>query len=531
MMSRTTLALILGVTLGAPATAAAQNVYLFPETYYGFGSDTAFAIPLGGTRKAFLYGSVSGGVSSYSITVFFDTTRLRIVRADSVPGYGLPSPTVTPIVNGAMLSATGTGASGSAYLATLELEMRSTATAGSLMSLRVNQWLTQAGGTVVTNGLRTDLLNTCLARVLWGDPDSSLTVTGRDALIALTSAVGLPVTGFDLTVADVDDDLAVTSRDALLMLSYAVGGYSYYYYYERTGLPKAGACAPLAGVPSAMVFIRDDASNGILYQVAAGDSVAAAIGSTTQFGDASQQFARWSPDGTRVLATAYTASYYYEPIAVNVGTLAQDTLAKNLAFYDGWGTYAPDGRIAFFSDRTPPGTCTGASGLCYLWMMGGDGSNPVWLQSTTTVTNYTSTNPAWSPDGQRVAFTGYQTCCTNGLWSVRVDSGTVRVEYPTASGYSPLHPHWSPAGDSLAFQSGGRIFVVAAPDTATAPREAVSLSASLDLSGWTAAGILFRRRQSPSSPATYDYYVQQPDGRIVKIYRAAGTQDVGASFR
>jgi hypothetical protein len=525
MIRRTVMALAVVVASAMPAAAAAQNVYLSAETPYGFGVDTAFTIPKGGTRKLGLYGNVTGGVSSYSITVFFDTTRLRLVRADSVPGYGLPSPTITRIVNGATLAATGSGTSGFASLALLEMEMKAGAQAGSLLSLRVNQWLSQAGAPAPATGLQTDLLNTCVAHVLWGDPDSSLTVTGRDALIALTSAVGLPVTGFDLSAADVDEDLVVTSRDALLMLSYAVGGTYYYYYYGRTGVPKAAACAPLAGVPRDMVFIRDDATNGTLYRVAAGDTVAVPVGSSTRFGDY-PHFARWSPDGTKILGTAYVpapVNYYYDLIAVTVATLAQDTLARNVN-YDGGGTYSPDGtRIAFFSARS----------TYYLWLMDASGANQVQAQAAATVTNYTQTNPAWSPNGQRVAFTGYLVGgpATSGLLSLRVDSGTVRQEFPPSASYPPLHPAWSPAGDSLAFEANSRIHWVAAPDTVTAPREAVSLSGTLNLPSWTPAGIVFRRNQSASSPLTWDYYLRQPDGRIVRIFRAAGTVDVGASFR
>jgi hypothetical protein len=523
MIRRLIPVLVAGAALGGPPPAAAQNLYFIHETTYGFGVDTAFAVPVGGTRKLYLYANVPGGVSSYSVTVFFDTTSFRVVRADSVPGYGMPSPSVTSIINGVTLSATGTGTSGGLYVANLELEAKATAPTGSLLSIRVNQWLSQAGAQAAHTNLRTDLMNACLARVLWGDPDSSRTITGRDALIALTSAVGLPVTGFDLTVADVDDDLAVTSRDALLMLSYAVGGTIYYYYYERTGIPKAGPCAPLAGVPSAMVFIRDDATNGTLYRVAAGDTVAVPVGSPTRFGDV-PHFARWSPDGSKILGTAYVPAqnYYYDLIAVDVATLAEDTLAR-LPNYDGGGTYSPDGsRIAFFSDRSAN----------YLWLMDANGANPVQAQSSYVVTNYTATNPAWSPNGQRIAFTGYPVGAgTSGLVSLRVDSGTVRDEFPRSASYSPLHPSWSPAGDSLVFQASSRIYKISAPDTATVPVEAVSVSGTLNLPSWTAAGIVFRRNQGASTPTTYDYYVRRPDGRILRIFRADGTADVGASFR
>ena len=116
------------------------------------------------------------------------------------------------------------------------------------------------------------------------------------------------------------------------------------------------------------------------------------------------------------------------------------------------------------------------------------------------------------------------------LLSVRLDSGTVRVEFPPSSSYSPLHASWSPAGDSLLFQANSAIYAVAAPDTATVPRRVVPLY-NVDFPTWTSAGIVFRWQNWTSQPYTSDYYLMQPDGRIVRIFRSSGTSDVGASFR
>jgi WD40-like Beta Propeller Repeat len=495
------------------ARAVGQSVSWNYEDY----ADTALTIPVGRTRPILLFGNATGGVSSYTIRIFLDDARVHIIAADSEPGYGLAKPTLTVGTNQVTVSASGAGTSGSAYLARLLVQMDPAAAEGSLLSFQVVQYLNQAGQALDTTTFSTEILNVCQAEALWGDPDSSLTITGRDALIALTYAVQLPVTGFGVALANVDEDDEVTSRDALIILSRAIGLDSYYN--DRTGQGLANRCAPLAGVPSDMAFLRGSAG-GNLYRVPAGDTIAVPVGSPTTF--YTSQGVRWAPDGTKLLGTANTSAFYYEPIAVTLATLAEDTLSRD-ADFDGGGAYSPDGlSIAFLAYRTYP---------YVLWRMDATGANQVQAQSSTQVPNYSAQMPAWSPDGLRVAFAGYQTCCTSGLWSLRVDSGTVRAEFPVSASYSPVAWSWSPVGDSLVVQVGNQLYAIASPDTATVLRRTVSLSGNLDTPQWTAAGIVFRRLVGGSTPTTYDYYLRQPSGRILRVFRSAGLTDLGASFR
>jgi len=107
----------------------------------------------------------------------------------------------------------------------------------------------------------------CHAAGKWGDVDGDGQANSRDALIALSKVVGIPldtlhvdtlvgdVTTYDTTVtlrpglADVDADGQVTSRDALIIVSYAVGlpvpGF-------RIGLAAAGACGSGLGITLAI---------------------------------------------------------------------------------------------------------------------------------------------------------------------------------------------------------------------------------------------------------------------------------------
>ena len=70
---------------------------------------------------------------------------------------------------------------------------------------------------VVTNGLF------CPARGLWGDIDGDGAANSRDALIALSNAVGLDVSAFDIGLGDVNGDGNTNATDALIILSNSVG--------------------------------------------------------------------------------------------------------------------------------------------------------------------------------------------------------------------------------------------------------------------------------------------------------------------
>jgi hypothetical protein len=63
----------------------------------------------------------------------------------------------------------------------------------------------------------------CPARGVFGDIDKDGNINSRDALIALSNAVGLNVSAFDILLGDVDGNGATNARDALIILSYAVG--------------------------------------------------------------------------------------------------------------------------------------------------------------------------------------------------------------------------------------------------------------------------------------------------------------------
>jgi len=209
----------------------------------------------------------------------------------------------------------------------------------------------------------------------------------------------------------------------------------------------------------------------------------------------------WSPDGSRIAFSRGDGSG-------DGGIYVMDADGTNLvrlASGGGSPTWSPDGRTVAFACWVPPdtgvcavGTDAGGSGLDTLfarqgqmmypawspdgtriaftsdwnlwdiwfdiWTASPDGSQFVALQGhTPLVPNfYSQYQPAWSPDGQRIALMecpGTYDCNPNAITVMNAD-GSDRVHVVVASGYA--HPTWSPDGQTIAFASANSIQWVSA---------------------------------------------------------------------
>jgi Tol biopolymer transport system component/predicted Ser/Thr protein kinase len=117
--------------------------------------------------------------------------------------------------------------------------------------------------------------------------------------------------------------------------------------------------------------------------------------------------------------------------------------------YYGEPSFSPDGRwISFALGRNPDET--------NIFKMQVAGGEPVQL---TFFENTTTASPAWSPDGQRIAFIGNQNG-TPRVWMISTNGGTAQtVGNPAASDTGNNQLAWWPSNDIVYQQTGVRNFL------------------------------------------------------------------------
>ena len=149
----------------------------------------------------------------------------------------------------------------------------------------------------------------------------------------------------------------------------------------------------------------------------------------------------WSPDGQKIVFRSFR-DVNSEIYIVNVDGSGLTRLTNNTVedFQPAWSS---TGKIAFISNRDHD------SGEIYV--MNADGSNVVRL----TNNDHGEASPAWSPDGSMIAFGRTIDCsyyCSQDLFVMNADgSNQRRLETGSGTSLYNADPAWSPNGQVIAF--------------------------------------------------------------------------------
>ena len=173
----------------------------------------------------------------------------------------------------------------------------------------------------------------------------------------------------------------------------------------------------------------------------------------------------WSPDGSRLLIKRGEGLY-----VVRADGSGEVQIAKAGSGYN--AVWSPDGaRIAF---EAGPGTRSGENSI---YTVRPDGTGLRRLPGAAVDGSFFSGNLTWSPDGRELLFAG-RTTAHRRLWLylVRADGRAPARPFPIgAEMWRPMQPAWSPDGTRIAFSAGeafsaphlrGGIYVINADGTA-----------------------------------------------------------------
>ncbi len=457
-------ALLLAALLGAAALALPRLALAQGYTvYFGEPADTALGLIPGGetripVRASYLCSTVKAG----RFTIRYDTTVVTFVGV--VPGALMPISTSSPGPGLYSVSDTGTVCGSDVVLFSLRAVLRASRSGMFIWTTVDSLTLsTYTGDQARTE--RTQIAQFCHATRLFGDIDGDGSIDSRDALIALSAAVGLPIPNtFNLAIGDVDRSGLVNSGDALLMLSWAIG-LPITNINVQLGEAAPDACPGTTAPGEDAVFKRGGAGIELLR---ASSTAPTLVPGTVRY------------DSAPRLVSGDTLIVYQ--CADSVYPTSYSAICRISPTGTGRAHLTPQYPTTAYGYHTLPDVSPNARRVIYIssgqlvTVLDSVGAPQTGFPGTAIYAN----GVAWSRNASQVAYTssGYYvyvnavyTYFKPGLWVVDT-LNTTAARLDTLADYGTVR--WSPAGDSVAFvrvnnSSDGRIWAVPAAGGAVGP--------------------------------------------------------------
>jgi len=452
--------------MGAAHPAAAQQMLQFhvaPDTAVGVvAGDTAELPLIWNSGYQMLYGR---------FTVHFDPAKMDVVglRTNAFSGA-----TLTPIGPGAVqVAGTGFVSGYNTVMLWLRVALQNGVPDGSYVWVNPDSVQVQFIGNA-TREYGSGIGVVCHATNRYGDVDGNARVDSRDALITLSAAVGLPVSGFNLPNGDVDGDGLANSRDALMMLSYAVQLPIYALNRVASGIPDN--CPGFTPPGETMVMTAITTNGDSLYVLPAASTTPVNV-PVPALSSGEEGHPRLAPNGTSIAYGCYDGN---GPKICRIET--DGSGYQQLTFGSEWGRYP---------DWDPTGTKIAYSSAPSYWIrhMDADGTDDSLVVS---IPCCASVHAPWNRTGTQLAWA--QSGGSPGLWVInRNGSGQTLIPTTPVSADGLSYPRWNVAGDSIAYTSSSYAYpgiwaVPVAGGTSNKIAPFVGIDRTFD---WGAPGVTF----------------------------------------
>lgn len=393
-------------------------------------------------------------------------------------------------------------------------------TTGQLTALRV-------GAATIT--AESEGVAATLAVTVTGAPVANVELTGLtqpletgDILTLsarLTDAAGNVLTGRGVTWSTSDAQVATISPNGQVTAQRA-GQVTL----TATSEGKSGSITTTVDAPpvGTLLYQRNRLNSNEIFTLGFGANQSPAV---LNAGSVSHQPTATS-DGTRVAffvsMTALNGEVVEDIYAVDRNGMNIRRLTSS-AGVDDAPAYSPVGGLIAYHRIEP------ATGRSDIWLMNGDGTNARNLTADLPADLFRS-EPAWSPDGEWIAFTSSRGTAGPGrgsIWIMRAD-GTAKRQLTLHPGNGfDLSPSWSPDGQRIAFQRGG-ISIVA---VATGEVTNLGLPGQPTHPSWSPDGRHLAFAWIPAEPGSgvWQLYTVRADGSGMRLRTTDPTWGGGAS--